>query len=334
MRRIFQVLLAALLLAGAAWGGAARAEAPSAAGTLFLTDERITFSLVGEQAQVYAGSVPAQQVQWTSDDPDVVSVEDGVLTAQGVGVTRITGRWEDQTVQCQAGCLARNQQELLQLPMSQLQSPRRIPAKVELEPTEFFADAAIIGDSVTANLLVHETKTNLLGHPLFLARKNIGVFNFVNHRINLIYRGVEYYVEDAVAASGVKKAFFLLGMNDLGYQSPEEAAERYETIIERIQEKCPGVELYIQTCLPRYVSSRPFSEFNDKIDQFNRLVADMADEKGCHVIDLAAYIKDHTNGMAKEYTLDYDAHLNYEGSVVWMEVLRAYAYARLLEDTV
>lgn len=182
--------------------------------------------------------------------------------------------------------------------------------------------------------MVYETKTNLLGHPLFLARKNVGIFNFVSYRINLNYRGAEYSAEDAVAVSGVKKAFFMLGVNDLGYQTPEEATERYEILIDRIREKNPDVELYLQTCPPRYAAPAAFSALNDKIDAFNLLLLEMAQRKGCHVIDLAAYLKDHTNGMVSEYALDYDAHLNYEGSVVWMNVLRAYAYAQLLEEEV
>ncbi len=336
MRKFFCLVLVLALSAGLLLSAAAEqgneGNPPSKAGTLFLTDEKITFSVVGEQASVYAGSVPAQEVQWQSDNPGVVAVENGVLTARGVGTAKITGCWGDQTVECQAGCLARNREELLRLPQSQLQTPRRIPAKVEFDPTAFFGDAAIIGDSLSANLMVHEIKTNLLGHPLFMARKNIGAFNFVTHRINLYYQGVEYYVEDAVAASGVKKVFFMLGMNDFGYQSPEEFLRNYEEIVDRVLEKSPDVEIYIQTCPPWYQNSTPFSSFNEKIDQCNRLVTEMAAEKGCHVIDLAAYIEDHINSMAKEYTMDYEAHLNYEGSVVWMEVLRAYAYGQLLEE--
>lgn len=336
MRKFFCLVLVMALAAGSlTCAGAEQGDVGNTqvkAGTLFLTDEKITFSVVGEQASVYAGSVPAHEVQWLSDDPGVVSVEDGILTAQGVGTTKITGCWGDQIVECEAGCLANNREELLQIPRSQLQTPKRIPAKVEFDPAAFFGDAAIIGDSLSANLMVHELKTNLLGHPLFMARKNIGVLNFVTYKINLYYQGAEYHVEDAVAVSGVKKVFFMLGMNDIGYQSPEEFLERYTILVDRVREKAPDAEIYIQTCPPWYRDTLPFSSFNDKIDQCNLLVTEMAAEKGCHVVDLAAYIKDHINSMAKEYTMDFEAHLNYEGSVVWMEVLRVYAYAQLLED--
>lgn len=329
MKKIFCLCLVLLAVCQAGFCPAL-ADVPE--GEILLSVSEITFSVVGESENIYIGSAPLEEVHWTSDDPEVVAVEDGVLTAKGVGATKITAAFGGQRVTCTAGCLAGSREELLKLPSEVLRTPKRIPAEVKLDPKLFFADAALIGDSVTYGLMVHETKTGLLGHPLFLARKNIGVFNFVNHRINLFYQGQEYHVEDAIAVSGVKKVFFLLGMNDLGYQTPEECAERYGVLIDRVKEKAPGVEIYIQTCLPRY-TAWSFSEFNEKIDQFNELAARMAGEKGCHMIDLAAYIEDHGNGMAKAYSLDDDAHLNYEGSVVWMELLRAYAYQQLLEET-
>ena len=330
MRKIFPLFLAITLAAAAV----VQAGADSG-GTLFLTDEKISFSLVGEQADIYAGTVPADQVQWESSDPSVICVgDDGALTAVGVGSAVITARWQDSELTCQAECLAENRDALLRLPLEQLQSPKRIPAEVTFDPTEFFSDATIVGDSMTAGMMVYEMKTNLMGHPLFLCRKNVGVFNFANYIINLNYQGKEYSVEDAVAVSGVKKVFFLLGVNDLGYQTVEEAVERYALIIDRVREKSPEVEIYLQTCTPRYAFPGVFTEFNEKFDQFNAQMTEMALQKDCYVVDVAAYIKDHINGMAKGYSLDWDAHMNEEGSIIWMNVLRAYAYSRLLEGSV
>lgn len=293
---------------------------------MFLTVSDITFSVVGESEYIYAGTLDPEDVDWISANPEIISVDGGVLTAVGVGTTTIRAFYKDQVVECTAGCLAENADALMQVHVATRQHAKRIPPKVEIDPTLFFSDAAMVGDSVTCNLMVHETATNLLGHPLFLARKNIGVNNFYNYFLNLYYQGYEYSVEDAIALSGVKKAFFLLGINDIAYQTPEEASEKYGVIIDRILEKSPDVQIYIQTCLPVYCADFSLRTHNNNIDRFNELVADIAAEKGCIVIDLAAYIENHDNAMASEYTLDDAAHLNYEGSVVWMDVLRAYAY--------
>lgn len=298
---------------------------------VFLTVAEITFSVVGESESVYAGSAPLEMVEWESDDPDVVSVEDGVLTAVGVGTTKVRAKYGDQVVECTAGCLAENHGELMKLPDGVIQQPKRIAPEVDFDPTQFFGDAVLIGDSVSHNMMVHELTTGLLGHPTILARKNVGVFNFVTYRLNPSYRGEEHPVEDIIPMTGAKKVFFLLGMNDIGYQTPQELTERYSVLIDRVREKAPKVDIYLQTCLPRYTSNNRFTGFNETIDEFNRQMTEMALERGCRVLDLAAYIEDHGNSMAKAYTLDYEAHLNYEGSVAWMNLLRAYAYSQLLE---
>ena len=51
-------------------------------GSLFLKVSSITFSLVGESDDIYLGLIPREEVTWESEDPAVVSVENGVLTAQ------------------------------------------------------------------------------------------------------------------------------------------------------------------------------------------------------------------------------------------------------------
>lgn len=328
VKKIFCCLLVMAMVMAAPGGleGAEVVPYASQEGKLLLTVSEITLSIVGDSENIYAGTAPLEEVTWESGDDSVISVENGVITANSVGTTVVRASWQGQTVECSAGCLANSREELLTLHPKIIQSPKRIPPKLDMDPAPFFSDAAMVGDSITYNLMVHETKTNMLGHPLFLARKNVGVHNFVNHIIDIYYQGHEMYVEDAIAASGVKKAFFLLGMNDLGYQSPEEAAAKYAIIVDRVQEKAPDVQLYLQSCLPFHTGNNRFTNFNASIDYFNELVKQLCEEKGCIFIDLAAYIEDHGNSMSSPYTSDFEAHLNYEGSVAWMDVLRAYAY--------
>ena len=84
-------LLAMLLVAATALGLCAAALPASAEGTdasvlegsLFLKVSSITFSLVGECEDIYLGVIPRELVTWESENPSVVSVENGVLTANG-----------------------------------------------------------------------------------------------------------------------------------------------------------------------------------------------------------------------------------------------------------
>lgn len=87
------LLLTVCLMAGL--GGVAWAEPNE---EVFLTVSQILFGTVGESEYIYAGSVPLEEVAWESEDPQIIAVEKGVLTAVGVGSTRIHATFGDSTV--------------------------------------------------------------------------------------------------------------------------------------------------------------------------------------------------------------------------------------------
>ena len=70
----------------------------------FLKVSSITFSLVGACEDFYLGVIPRELVTWESENPSVVSVENGVLTANGVGTTTIRATYADRQATCTAGC--------------------------------------------------------------------------------------------------------------------------------------------------------------------------------------------------------------------------------------
>ena len=77
------------------------------------------------------GLVPRELVSWESEDPGIVSVEGGVLTAKGVGTTTIRATYNDRQVSCAASCLAQTQEELTKLANVRIQS--------KLDETESYA---------------------------------------------------------------------------------------------------------------------------------------------------------------------------------------------------
>lgn len=302
---------------------------PAPRGTLLLSVSRIDFSLVGERENVYIGTVPAEAVTWETGDPSVVTVEDGVLTAVGVGSTTVTASFDGQNLECQVNCLAQTQEELEALGQEVLTAPKRYPPVVDESATEFFADAAIIGDSISYVLFKHETQYGGLGHPVFLVRGGSSLFGFVLRSKNVYFKGRERYMEDAVAASGVKKIFIMLGQNDLGYRSIEKTMETWDTFMERILEKSPDVEVYLQSCTPEWRSLQDDDEKNDILAEYNLLLKDYAEEHGYHFVDIAPYVVDHTGRMSDQYNMD-KIHLNKQGCTIWIQALNTYAYQQQL----
>lgn len=293
-------------------------------GSLFLKASSVDLSVVGDTEDIYLGLIPEEAVTFESDDESVVTFENGVLTAVGVGKTTVRAIYQDQVVECKAGCLAATREELLQLPEEILRTPRRLPPELDLEaPCTELDEATIIGDSITYFLFQWENKYDYMGKVQFLTKGGVSLNGFVLRFKNINYRGREMNLEDAIAASGVKKAFIMLGQNDISSKAYVKIMDNWEILLGRIKEKSPDVEVYIQSSIPRRNSESTTNEMNERIYGYNQELRQFALDNGCKFIDLEYYIRDHADKMAVCYSQG-DYHMNEQGCLVWMKLLRYY----------
>lgn len=292
---------------------------------LFLTVSSITFSVAGESENIYLGLIPADQVSWESENPEIVSVENGVLTAVSAGTTVIHASYYDKEVSCTAGCLAQTQEELEALDSEILSAPKRLPPEVDLEaPCTYFDDAALIGDSITYFLWQLECQNNYLGEAQFLTRMGVSVNSLARQYKSVCFEGIEMDVEEAIARSNVKRAYFLLGCLD--FQVPAEKANlinNWNVMMDRITEKLPDLEIVIISSIPCYPDLTDAAEFNQAVADANVQLRQMAEERDFGFLDLYSYIEDHTGSMSADYSKD-TYHMDADGSLVWMKVLRYY----------
>lgn len=305
---------------------------PEFEGHLFLTVSSINFTLVGESEDIYVGTAPRDEITWASADESVITVENGVLTAVGVGTTTVSATYGDQYMECTAGCLAVDEASLYALGYDTLRQPKRLPPVYDDELITYFDDAAIVGDSISYIMSQWEAKHNLLHDAVFLARGGCSIHGFIREHVKgIYYQGVECKVEDVIAAYGVSKAFIMLGQNDLRQFSVEDNLKNYATLIERIREQSPDLEIYIQTCTPEWRKNGANNDQNKKIYEFNEQLKTFCEENGMYLIDIAPYIIDHTGMMSSEYMNNDEIHLNEAGCIEWMRVLRAYAKLQTLK---
>lgn len=295
-------------------------------GVLYLTVSKLTMSVVGESENIYWGTLPLEVVEWESGDASVVTVENGVVTAVGVGETTVTASYNGERVECTVGCLAENEEALKQLPETTLRSPKRVPPVVSDEPITWYNDSAIVGDSITYIMWQWETKYNYLGDVTFFVRGGVSLNGFVNNYKNIYYKGVETHFENIVADSGVEKVFLMMGQNDLRYRTVEETMDSWETLLGRVLEKSPNVEIYIQSLIPEWTKSNSNNSANEKIVEYNTLLKEYCMANGYHFVDVAPYAVDHTGRMPTTYSLDQSIHMNEEGCYRWMSLLKSYAY--------
>nr|MBQ8245104.1 hypothetical protein [Oscillospiraceae bacterium] len=298
---------------------------PAYEGSLFLKASSVTLSVVGETDDIYLGMIPREEVTFESDDESVVTFENGVLTAVGVGNTTVRAIYRDQQMECAAGCLAQTREELEAMDPEILRSPKRLPPAVDLEAEcTDFAEAAIIGDSITYFMFQWESKYDYLGEVTFLARGGVSLNGFILRSKNVFFRGKERYLEDAIAEAGVKKIYVMLGQNDLSSKARTKIMDNWVLLLERIREKSPDVEIYMQSCIPEVSEKDEYNEKNLRIFEYNDTLRAFAKENGCHYIDLKYYIEDHQGKMPESYSQG-NYHMNEAGCLTWMQILRYYA---------
>ena len=295
-------------------------------GNLFLTVSSITFSQVGESEDVYLGLIPREQVTWESENPDVISVENGVLTAVGVGTTVIHASYGQREISCTAGCLARTQEELDALDAEILSAPKRLPPDVDLsQPCTYFDNSAILGVSITSLLMQEESKQDYLGNMTFVARYGISILSLVRRYKNLYFQGREMHVEDIVAAADVERVYLMLGCLDFQFsQGRIQLMDNWEIMLDRIAEKAPDTEIVIITNIPGFTEETEPSSYNVAVADATTQLKQLAADRGYAVIDLGRYVQDHYGRMPAVYCYD-EFHMNGEGSLAWIKLLRFYA---------
>lgn len=298
-------------------------QPPAVEGSLFLKVSSITFSLVGESDDIYLGVVPRELVTWESEDPSVVSVDNGVLTANGVGVTTIRATYYDQQVTCQAACLANTQEELYSLDAEVLSAPKRLPPDVDLSgPCTAFDNCAILGDSITYFLWQYESLNDYLGQMIFVSRHGISIQSLMLHFKNMYYQGHEMYLEDIVAATKAERVYIMLGCLD--YQVPEareQLMDNWILMLDRIEEKAPDTEIVIVSNIPCFTEKTEPTVFNTAVVDITAQLRALAAERGYGFLDLGYYIQDHYGRMPAIYCKD-EFHINDEGNLVWVKLMR------------
>lgn len=331
-KRIFALLLAAVLFltGGICVPAAAEATESTLDGELFLTVSAIDFSVVGESEDIYLGMIPRELVTWTSEDPNVVSVENGVLTARGIGSTVIHASYVDREISCKAGCLAKNQAALQAMSEEVLGKPKRLPPAVDMnEAITFYDQSLIIGDSITYFMFEHEQKYHYLGNLQFVTRQGTSLAGFVYHNKNLYYQGAQVYVDDLIGTyerdHGTNRVYFLIGAIDIQVPAQLEGYFYYwEQLLERIHEKAPNTEIAIISNIPKNNNYQYPKEFNQNVKANNVKLKQFCADNGCLFLDLYSYAQDHLDRMPAVYSMD-EFHLNEAGCVAWMQLLRFWA---------
>ncbi len=209
-----------------------------------------------------------------------------------------------------------------------------IPESEAVE-ADFFNDCAFVGDSVSLKLSYYCADGVALGNAQFFTSGSLGTNNALwelsnPEQVFPTYQGESMLIEDCVALSGAKRVYIMLGMNDLGLYGIDATVESYKTLVERILEKSPNVQIIIESMTPMTADSPIMGALNnDVIKEYNSRLKEMCEAEGLLFTDVASVMYDASGDALKpEYCSDPDAmgiHFTEAGCEAWVNYLKTHA---------
>lgn len=202
--------------------------------------------------------------------------------------------------------------------------------------SEFFKNSVLVGDSITLKLRSYVTDqrnkgVKCLENAKFLCSGSMSYYNAgldMDKKDSVLpaINGDDVYIEDGLKEYGAEKVFIMLGMNDFCLFDFDTDIENAVKLIKRIEEKNPGILIYIQSVTPILASFEHGKFTNENVDAFNLRLKEMCEEHGWNYIDVSTALKDSDNCLKEEYCSDQDSsgqgiHFTEEGCRVWIDTL-------------
>lgn len=206
-----------------------------------------------------------------------------------------------------------------------------LPAGAEVD-LSYFDDVAFVGDSVSLMLQYYCAATKALGNATFLCAGSLSATNAIwpvsSSSVHPSYQGQKMLVEDGVAASGVKKVYIMLGINNIAY-GVDYASNDMVTLIDRILEKSPDVKIIIESVTPMAASSTIITNQlnNTQIQAYNKRMQEICAERGWSYLNVAEVLTGSDGYLPSNYCSDNGSmgiHFTYDAAAVWVDYLKTH----------
>ncbi len=200
----------------------------------------------------------------------------------------------------------------------------------------YFARSVFIGDSIMVGYHNHlaYNKTSNLAASQFLAKVSYSAThaNNVVDKLHPPFMGVSQPLWTSLSMMDVDRVFIMFGTNDLVSFSPEVTVERISTLVDKIKESCPKLEINIISMTPVFAGTSKGYLSNLFIAQYNELMTARCLERGWGFVNLYPGLIGPTGDLIPEYSSDHYVHLtNRAYSEVWDVVLSNHAIKKLGE---
>lgn len=184
----------------------------------------------------------------------------------------------------------------------------------------YFNDAVFIGDSRTQGLI---TATGLYNATAF-THQGLTVDTAFKDLIVEI-DGQYYTAIDALSRTQFNKVYIMLGINETGWIYSSKFIEGYGRIIDAVKAANPEAQIYVQEILPVSNSVSNSHDYikNSKIDEYNQLLQQLADEKQVYFVDTASAVAGADGSLPEDAAVD-GIHLKNSYCQQWLDYLKTH----------
>lgn len=204
-----------------------------------------------------------------------------------------------------------------------LSSAALVPNSGSSVGDEYFDDAAFVGDSITEGIKLYEVMTN----ATVVAARGINLDNvFTDDQIRTAQGNST--VMGALEAAEPKKIYIMFGANGVGWFTEQHFTDVYTKFVQAVKEQHPDTQLYLQSILPvtqEFDDSREDIS-NDKINRYNELVVEIAEEQKVHYLDVASAFKDEKGCLPEDSNGD-GMHFGNKYYQKWFDYLKSHTVA-------
>ncbi len=189
---------------------------------------------------------------------------------------------------------------------------------------EYFDDALFIGDSRTVGLKEYGSA---IKNATFFASTGMDIYQIYSVKINVGKFG-KTDLMSLLKNNNYSKVYIMLGINELGYTF-NNTIKKYSELIDTIRATQPGVIIYVAANMhvsaSRSASDNIFN--NTNINNFNNMLAKLADNKNAYYLDVNPLFDDADGNLRADYTHD-NTHVLGKHYKTWADWITENAIAK------
>lgn len=167
---------------------------------------------------------------------------------------------------------------------------------------EYFSDVLFLGDSRTVGFHLYAK----IPGATYFARTSMNVYNVFDDKVSETNDTSSYTLSELLSQKQFGKIYILLGINEIGY-SYSSVVSNYSKVIGYIQQYQPDAKIIIQSNMhvtKKKSDANPDTFSNKRIDELNRRLSELADNKKIFYLGFEEIFDDSTGAMSPDYSGD------------------------------